>query len=258
MTLTYNRAYAQGVVIDTAAIERPFPPNVTVRSPIGIAKAEARLTRVALSKPYELVRPGRGYGLIVLDEVELGVGRPDVVILSLSGAALRAWIDRGLRLQNWTEARVLAGTIDPRERVSAAVGYEHVRAIQRRLRFRGWDGRALRPAVREAYLLEAKVTDWRTGLVQLTHRQLLFSHAALLLPESVAPRVPRPLLRWHGLGLAVVDDDGEVRWSRRPVARRLSLAAQLWLTELAVEHFDSGHGYGARSSLARSSLSATE
>lgn len=118
------------------------------------------------------MRPGRGYGLIVLDEVELGVGRPDVVILSLSGAALRAWIDRGLRLQNWTEARVLAGAIDPRERVSAAVGHEHVRVIERRLRFRGWDGRALRPAVREAYLLEAKVTDWRTGLVQLTHRQL--------------------------------------------------------------------------------------
>lgn len=246
------------MVLGTATIGRPFPPRVTVRPPVGVAKGEARLTRVVLSQPYALVRPGRGYGLMVLDEVELGVGRPDVVILSLSGAALRAWIDRGVRLRNWTEARVLAGAIDPRERVSAAVGYEHVRAIQRRLRLRGWDGRALRPAVREAYLLEAKVADWRSGLVQLTHRQQLFSHAALLVPTSVAPRVPRTLLRWQGLGLAVTDDAGAVRWSRRPTARRLSLAAQLWLTELAVEHLDRGHGYGARPSLARNSLSATE
>src|SRR5947209_460440 len=80
-------AYPQQVISETPAIGRPITAAVTVRPPVGVAKAEARLTRVALAQPYALVRPGRGYGLMALDEVELGIGRPDVVMLSLSGAA---------------------------------------------------------------------------------------------------------------------------------------------------------------------------
>lgn len=227
------------------------------RPQVGSAKEEALLTQAVLADPYSLERPGRGYALRVLDEVEIGLGRPDIVLAVLSVTGLVAWRRRGLRLSNWTEAQVAAALVDKRSQPMLPMTADHARTVTRRLRERGWDhveGRAVELPLRESVLLEAKVTDWRTGVVQLSRRARIFSRAALLMPERRAHRVPREFLVVHGLGLAVVAD--RPRWIRVPPRRRPPLAARLWLTELLLEHLEAGYPYGPRCSRLRRRASA--
>lgn len=208
-------------------------------STIGIAKAELLLTGVLRAQARSLARPGRGYRLYVLDEVALGVGRPDLVVLVASPAVLEHRRREGLRIRNWAEARVLAKVMFGERQRGVGFTREHTEALRRRLTASAWGDYLQRRhgptrAIRQSLLVEAKVRDWRTGLAQLSRNRGLFGGAALLLPLTAAPRVPRAILRAHGIGLLVLDTRGKVRWVRRGPERAVPHMSELWLTELLV------------------------
>lgn len=236
-------------------------PSITsVRPPVGVAKAEAFLTQAAMARPQDLVHPGRGYSLVVLDEVEVGVGRPDIIIATVSLNGLDAWIRAGRLIENLTEARVLGALYEPREAQTLAITADHVRAVRSRLANRGWTRRGVPVGtpmpIQHALVLEAKVSDWRSGIVQLNGRRHLFPQAALLLPDAVARRVPRVLIDWSGVGIAAAADSGELRWIRKPRSRSASIGARLWLSHLVASHVAAGFVYGPRCSLVRTRSNA--
>ena len=159
---------------------------------------------------------------------------------SLLRRPFAARVERGLRLENLTEARVLAAvhTGSP-----SGVSASHERAVQARLQRRGWIGPSgrlveTRSVVSEALLVEAKIKDWRGGMGQVVRNRWAYSGAALLLPAESHQRVPRRTLRHNGVGLLVLED-GHLRWQIRPTWKPLSWLASTWITELLLRDLES-------------------
>jgi hypothetical protein len=203
------------------------------RPRVGAPSAESQLTRAAVAQTDQLMKPGPGRSLFVLTEVELGIGRPDMLLMAASPGALRARQARGLRLHNWTEARVLAAHLTNRE--TAGVTRSHALSVGRRLAERGWGGvRRVNSVHVESLLIEAKVADWKRGLRQLARTRRLAHRSALLVPRSLRHLIDRSVLTHGNIGLVTVDAGFRLRWERKGRARRLSPAADLWLTELAI------------------------
>ena len=80
--------------------------------------------------------PGPGRSLFLLSEVEIGIGRPDLLFFTASSSAVRSQARRGLRLQNWVEARVLGSWLTGNE--MTGVSRQHAASVTKRLRERGW------------------------------------------------------------------------------------------------------------------------
>lgn len=201
---------------------------------------ETLLTAAALEQSAALVEPRPGRVLVALSEVELGVGRPDVLLLTASKNGLLARARHGLRLGNLTEAEILASVHEGRRSKHSD---SHVRAVTRRLRALGWlvRGDALRTTPRliaQSVLIEAKVRDWRTGIGQLARTTWVAERSALLVPRNVERRVPKALFQHNGIGLIIQRSDGTLAWRLRGRARRISLVADLWVTELAIRHLE--------------------
>jgi len=220
----------------------------STRSQVGVAKRELRLTQAASLGATELLSPGRGRRLIALSEVDIGTGRPDLILLASSNKTLLHRREEGFRLRNYTEARVLATLLKVPDAVSVTNGSigisdGHFRQITGSLRDRGWlspRGReeGLKAPISQSLLIEAKVNDWRGGLLQLMRNCRTVNSTALLVPSEVDPRIPRTLLQRHGFGVVLVDATGRLKWKRRPRRREAQFAATLWLTELAVRHVE--------------------
>lgn len=217
------------------------PSTVSDPKPlVGEPVAEARLTEAVLRHAHSLIAPGPGRRLLALSEVELGLGRPDIVLLSASPNGLDARARRGLRLANLTEAQILASL---HGNGCSQHSDSHVRAVSRRLVQGGWIDRrgAVRPVrslIDRSLLIEAKIKDWRNGVGQLTRTRWVAERSALLVPSNRSHLVPRTMLRHNRVGLVIERPDGTLRWEVRPRPRRLSFLADVWLTELAIRHLE--------------------
>lgn len=203
---------------------------------MGVATHEVAVVRSVLRALPELIRPGRGRRLFILEEVELGLGRPDVMAIVAHPFSLTHRADLGLRLRSLTEAQVLAATILD---VPAGVSPGHRANIKRALSDRGWMAPASRrlamtTSVSSAMIVEAKVSDWKCGLVQLARTRDYCTHSVLALPAHRLRLVPDRIVDRQGFGLLANDEEGSVLWCRRPRTRSLTLGASLWLTELAI------------------------
>lgn len=197
-----------------------------------MAVGELELTRSVTRNAQSLFPPGRGRSLFALEEVDLGIGRPDVLLLHASSRSVEAHLRDGRRLENLTEAEILASHFSGRP--SRHTG-EHETAVLRRLREAGWLRRSkVRVAagvIGKSLLVEAKLTDWRRGLVQLTRENWACDFAALAYPRSIHERVERVMLRRNRLGLIVVAGE-DASWRIKARQSAPTLAGRLWLTEL--------------------------
>lgn len=218
-----------------------FSNNGQGRRPrVGLAITETHLTAAALEQGPKLIHPGPGRVLIGLSEVELGVGRPDVLLVTASKNGLVARGRRGLRLTNLTEAEILAAVHEGKRSKHSP---SHVRAVTRRLREAGWlmrgDTLPRMPLfISQSVLIEAKVRDWRTGIGQLARTTWVAHRSALLVPVEVEQRVPRALFQHNRIGLIIQRSDGTLAWRLRGRVRRISLVADLWVSELAIRHLE--------------------
>lgn len=206
---------------------------------VGVPVAEKLLTEAVCRSADELLRPGSGRSLMVLEEVELGIGRPDLMLLSASRRGLEARARAGLRLTSLTEARVLAALKLGR---SPGISQGHLRRVTKRLEAAGWirpDGyiRDVPPVVAQSIVLEAKLRDWRGGLHQLARTRWAAHYSALILPASHQGLVSRVALRNNRLGLLVIHGES-LRWQIRPRSRPLSWLGEVWLAELAIRQLE--------------------
>lgn len=211
---------------------------VATRRRVGVPGSELVLVRMATAFGRLVLPPGKGRSTIALSEVELGFGRPDVLLAAVSRRRLKSHLRSELRLASFLEARALASVIERRQ--MTGITRHHALALQRRLAAKGWIAEVERgrpSLVADALLVEAKVADWRTGLIQLVRIRRLFPRCALLVPRTVAARVPRRILDRHAIGLLALNWDS-VSWVRRGRRRATNLAARLWLDELVLRHAD--------------------
>ena len=202
---------------------------------VGVPVAESELTSALQEQTGSILAPGRGRSLVLLWEVDLGIGRPDALLLSLSLSGLRARSRAGLRLPSAAHARMLAA-IEARRSTGFSSGHE--RQLTAELRANGWTTHAKRVRgvsnlVWNSLVIEAKMSDWRGGIFQLARVRWAAHSAALLMPNETQHRASRKALRHNRLGLFVYRDSTIVGQIEPPAAP-LSRMADLWLTELAI------------------------
>lgn len=201
---------------------------------VGVPIEEAALTAL-IQVQSDRVLPGdsRSSNVIVLHEVELGVGRPDVVVLRVDLAALALRRHARLRLNNLTEARALGAALEGNLEMSG-VSLGHTNRVVRGLREKGWiDPGPFSRVVQDSILIEAKVAHWGLGIGQLARVRWAANHAALLVPSPMADRVPAQMLRFNEIGL-LTDDAGSLVWRRLPPRKDLPMHLDAWLGELVL------------------------
>jgi len=169
----------------------------------------------------------------------LGTGRPDAILVALSLRGLNARRRCGLRLPSLAHARVLESIyMGKPSRYSA--GY--VARLTRSLRDRGWftsDGRVrhVPRLIASSLIVEAKTSDWRRGIAQLSKARWSTHRAALLMPRETYHRVSRVALRHNRFGLLVAHQD-ELSWDEEAPNIGLAWVADRWLTELAIRELE--------------------
>ena len=209
---------------------------------IGQPKAEAALTECLLRTAADdgvLCPPDAT--LVCVEDAELGTGRPDLIFLALDIEMLEARRRAGPRLPNLAHARVL-GEVHKGE--PAAYTRGHVRRLSRNLTDLGWtsaSGDVLHTTdpVAASFVVEAKVSDWHKGIGQLVRYKWCADRAALLVPDKVALRVPRHMLRHNGLGLLAFEGEAVSTQVRAPESPA-SWVARQWTVELAVRAMEHG------------------
>lgn len=201
---------------------------------VGVPIEEAALTAL-IGDQSDRVLPGHSESsnVIVLHEVELGVGRPDVVVLRVDFAALALRRHARLRLNNLTEARTLGAALEGNLEMSG-VSLGHTNRVLRGLEEKGWlDSGPFSRVVDDSVLIEAKVAHWGLGIGQLARVRWAANHAALLVPASMAGRVPAQMLQFNEIGL-LTDEAGSLVWTRLPPRRDLPMHLDAWLGELVL------------------------
>jgi hypothetical protein len=204
---------------------------------VGVPTYEERLTKAAIQGAPDLVEHADNFALLALTEVELGIGRPDVILVAADVAALSLRRSSGLRLANLTEALTLEAAC--LEDALAAANTRHARRMARKVAERGWFGLLRRrPIVETSLLLEAKVASWQKGVRQLSRVRWAAHRAALVLPNAVARRVNAEYLRRPGIGLVGVGDRGQLSWRHQAPEASLPFYVDAWLAELALREIE--------------------
>jgi hypothetical protein len=221
--------------IPPASLVRPRP-----RPPVGVPIHERRLTEAAAGAAGDLV-PGTGT-LVVLHEVEIGIGRPDLVVLRVDVTRLAWRRAAGLRLAGYHEAIALgalrAGRLD-----ELGLSRTYVRRLERSLIARGWlDLWTHDRLVSDSLVLEAKVSNWRRALLQLSQVRWAAQQAALVVPHRLAGRIPDTALNPRGMGVLVVDDSGGIEWRRAAPSVPMPFELDAWLGELTLRELETSAG----------------
>ena len=201
---------------------------------MGVATHEARLTELVREQPERVLEVGGPPSAVVLlEEVEIGIGRPDLLLLRIDLQALDLRRHAGLRLHNLAEARVLGAILNGRLD-QAGVSAEHTRRLVGRLADKGWlELTSLTSVVLDSVLLEAKVSHWGVGVQQLARVRWASNRAALLVPTATASRVSRQSLAANRLGL-LSEEDGLLVWEQAPTSVELPPHYDAWLGEMAL------------------------
>lgn len=210
------------------------------RPAVGMPTHERRLTEAAANAAGDLL-PGSG-PLVVLHEVQIGIGRPDLVVLRVDVARLAWRRVAGLRLSGYNEA-VILGALRSGRVAELGLTRPYARRLEHSLVDRGWlDLASGDRLISDSLILEAKISDWRRALLQLSRVRWAAQQAALVVPHRLADRIPDIALTPQGMGVLVVDDSGEIDWSRPAPPRALPFELDAWLGELALRELVEGAG----------------
>lgn len=215
---------------------------------VGHPIEEAKLTRSFDSSVGRLVRPGAGRSAYIVSEAEAPIGRPDVLVVVASPSVVDKYIADGVRVPNVSASKLLFdfGSLNGRT--------EHMTRVESSLRGDGWSrsrARRLALAVHDSLAIEAKVSDWRGGLRQVSRFRRSFQRSALLLPAGISiDPLHEPLLA-YGCGL-LLSDAGRVEWRFEGATVEPPLWARLWALELVARSIESGSGYRVVSRAKRS------
>ena len=214
--------------------------SATSRPPVGVPIHEVALHDAIDRQFSRLFAPGAGRSVFLVSEPELGFGRPDAVLLTLSVTSLNSFLRRGLRLPSLNAAKSLAGA-------GTSLTDKHARALARQLERIGWSERALKDAggaITDSLAVEAKLAEWRRAIRQAAGYRVGAGRSAVLLPARVGALVDDRNLASHGVGL-LVEDRGRVEWSVPAPRTEIGVSHRAWLLELLIRGLESGTAHRA-------------
>lgn len=209
--------------------------SASSRPPVGVPIQEAVLHSALKEHHRKLFPPGVGRSTFFLSEPELGFGRPDALILTVSKSALSAFRRTGLRLPSLSAAKSLAG-------VGSGNSERYDRALARDLSRSGWTAADLIAAgkiIHDSIAVEAKLNEWRRAIRQASTYRIGAGRAAVLLPDRVSTNVDLRNLEAHEVGL-LLSKNGKITWSVAAQPGPLSPSHRAWLLELLLRDLDSG------------------
>jgi hypothetical protein len=193
---------------------------------VGQAIHELVLTDALSRSSERILPPGPGRSVIVIPEVAIGRGRPDILVVVVSMTSLNSYLGSGLRVETLTQARELVAGLGN----STAGGGKSLKKAGR-----AWTDAEVRrysKSVFDSLAVEAKVKDWKQAIRQASRFRHLAHRAAIMLPDNVVLNRVEPYLRTYDLGF--------IGFSRsRPAWRVLASKSELrhgnalWLLELA-------------------------
>lgn len=214
--------------------------SATSRPPVGVPIHEVALHNALDRQFSRLFAPGGGRSAFVLSEPELGFGRPDAILMSVSPSSLDAFRRRGLRLPSLSAAKSLAGA-------GTNLTEKHARTLARDLARNGWTEQALRDAgglIADSLAVEAKLAEWRRAIRQAAGYRIGAGRSAVLLPARIRSLVDERNLNSHGVGL-MVEDRGRIQWSVAAPRAEISVSHRAWLLELLIRGLESGTAHRA-------------
>lgn len=213
------------------------------RPRVGVPVHEAVLVRNVEPRIPSLVPPGYGRSTYVLREPDLGSGRPDLIVLTISAQTLCRFKQRGLRLPSLTAARSLDMEL-PSSHLGVTDRYAQSLRKSLSSEWREKDAASFGQAVHEAVAIEAKMSDWRRATLQAARFQGMVDRAVILMPEEKARNIPPLTLRRYGLGL-LISQGKHVTWNAEGRLTRTSTYNRLWLLELLLRGLENGSAYNA-------------
>lgn len=208
---------------------------------VGQPTHELRLIYSLERNLWRLCRPGKGRVSYVLFEPEVGAGRPDAIVITVSKGALERFRATGLRVPTPSATRALTDT----DEMALGLSPQYVRALRRQLSLSGWSPREFDRAARivnDSLAIEAKISDWRRALQQVVKFQVTAHQAAILMPAQAATRLPGPTLEKYGIGL-IAEAEGKSEWSVSPRRYELPEFSRVWLLELLLRGLEDGTAY---------------
>lgn len=193
---------------------------------VGQAIHELALTEALSRSSAKLLPPGNGRSVIVIPEVAIGRGRPDMLFVTVSMTSLNAFLASGLKVETLTQARTLVEELIPttgrRKKSMTISGCLWTAA----------DLRKYSKAVVDSLAVEAKMKDWKQAIRQASRFRHLAHRAAIMLPDSVALDRAEPYLETYDLGF-IAQSETHPTWGVRASKSELHPANALWLLELA-------------------------
>jgi hypothetical protein len=197
-----------------------------------------------MSSVDDVLRPGPGRSVFVIEEADLGSGRPDIILVSISSRALAAFRDSGLRIPSPIAAKTLDPVLADED---LGVDAAYARTLRRDLRACGWsEPIAMRMsfALHDSLGVEAKMKDWRQAVRQVSKFRRLFHRSAVLMPRRVLPAQSIQAMDFYGCGL-LFQDALKVEWQRESSTNEPRVWAKLWLLELLTRGLGSGTAHRA-------------
>lgn len=231
-----------GQVGTTSPIRFALANDDTEKRKVGIPIQELILTRALQEKASLVYPPGAGRSLYVIPEADLGAGRPDIILLTVSSNGLQAYAQRRLRIGSAAAAKVLDPGVSSEE---TGVTAGTARSITRSLQLDGWRKRDFVHAshlIHDSLAVEAKVKDWKQAARQVSKFRRYFHQSAVLMPErSVTQQLQRTL---HAYGCGLIQHQApNLRWVEHPVPSPPPPWARVWLLELLLRGLDDGSAY---------------
>ncbi len=220
----------------------PSDPTPTPRR-VGVPTHERLLTEAFLGQVSTVVRSGPGRSLYVLEEADLGAGRPDIIVLTISSTALNSFRESQLRLTSPVAARALDVNLSADE---LGVTRSYAMELRRNLQRQGWsrvDTARLSRAVHDSLAIEAKVRDWRSAVRQVAKFRRLFHRSAVLMPERALPIESSKSLEFYGCGVIFQRRNTDFSWERFPRPGSPPTWTRIWLLELLVRGLEDGSAY---------------
>jgi hypothetical protein len=209
---------------------------------VGVPVQELEFIQSFLPHMHRVITPGAGRRLFVLQEVDVSMGRPDLIALSCSPSALEAFGRKRLRLPSYAAARVLDPTV-PVGQTGVSKPYE--RRLRATLEESGWTSRVVPKAARVISYsvgIEAKIREIPRAVRQVARFRALFDRAAVLAPQSPAKMITMPLLDSYGIGL-IQPNQESWSWTAESKQRPVSIASRLWLLELLQRELEADRVY---------------
>jgi hypothetical protein len=195
--------------------------NLMTSRTVGQAIHELALTEALSKASARLLPPGNGRSVIVIPEVAIGRGRPDILVIVVSVASLHSYLASGLQVQTLREARALV--TDP------------IRSSPVKGAGRTWtesDIKRFSKSVFDSLAVEAKMKDWKQAIRQASRFRHLAHRAAIMLPDDSVLGRAEPYLRTYDLGFIGLAKRRPF-WFLSAGKTQLHPGHALWLLELA-------------------------